>query len=886
MGVACDRSVRRWWMAHVAVYFGGEEFCVTSKKAAAASIAVVVSLGLVGAVAAQSAAGGVGLTHSESVHAGVVHADCAHPTPLQLATLRGNVAEIRKLLLEGADVAATDALGETALHSAARRFRVEAAAALIEAGAPLEARNGDGMTPLTLLASMGPSEVPEVDDAKARLAALLIDAGALVNAPDTAGATAFGYAIAREHPGLTALLRDQGGVQGSFDPAERHGEVERAPSGYPTNAQIGTTLLTMQNTYPAIAERVSLGTSVQGRDLWAIHISDNVGVDEDEPEVSYISTMHGDEVVGLEMTLMLADWLTSNYGSVQRATDMVDELDIWLVPTMNPDGYELIQRYNANGVDLNRNFPDWYDDPVNTPAGRAKEVGLIMTWRSARSFTLSANLHGGALLANYPFDNNPAGASVYSACPDDDLFIDISLEYSEDNAPMYASPTFPQGITNGADWYAVSGGMQDWNYFWLGCNEITIELGNTKTPSHSTIPTYWSQNQESMISYLERAWDGVRGIVTDSTNGNPVFATITVTGRDHAVFTDPDVGDYHRMLLDGTYEVTFEADGYETLVAPSVVVSNAAKAATRLDVQMDPTGSVSAAEVVFPNGGEALPSGLEQILQWSGSATASYQVQATTNYNDTTLVLDGFESGAIGPEYTSGGSASWGVTTSPVYTGTYAAASGGIGNNQITWMERTVNGPGSVDFWYMVSSEAGYDYFTFLIDGQPIASGSGTVAWTEVFETLSTGPHTLRWEYAKDASAVGGSDKAWIDAIKLNIDNTMWSDVVADTGVGVTSYPWTPSTETSAGKIRVRKLLAGGILGPWDESDAVFAVVPPAACVGDINNDLSTDVFDFAILAGNFGQSVPIGTGGDLDDDGDVDVFDFGIFAGDFGCMP
>lgn len=861
---------------------------MTSRKTASSSVILAVSLLVAGAaLAGAPGASGEAPTRGEVLQADVIAQDCGRPTRLNLAALRGNATEIHKLLIGGANVTATDAMGNTPLHSAARRFRIKATEALIAAGAPLEARNQNGMTPLTLLASMGPGEVPEVDEAKARVAALLIDAGANVNATDASGATPLGYALARQNTRLAALLRQHAAVQGTFDPAQHHASERTAP-GYPTPTDIETTLANVAATYPSIAEKVLLGNSVQGRAISAIHISDNLGVEEDEPEVSYISTMHGDEPVGTIMCLNLIDWLTSNYGSDSRATNMVDNMDIWIVPLMNPDGYYNNTRYNANGYDLNRSFPDQYDDPVNTPTGRPQEVQVIMNWRFAHSFVLSANFHTGALVVNYPWDSNPTGTSgIYSACPDDDLFIDLSLEYSEDNGPMYASATFPQGITNGTDWYVAFGGMQDWNYVYLGDNEVTIELSDgTKAPNYALMPTFWAQNQESMISYLERALTGLRGIVTDSTTGDPVYATITVTGRDHDVYTDPDVGDYHRLLLAGTYEVTFTADGYETLVAPNVVIPPGQGPATRLDVQMDPSGSVAAAEVVFPNGGESLPAGVQQILQWNGSSTASYQVQATLNYNDTATVLDGFESGAIGPDYTSGGDVPWTITTSPVFDGTYAAASGNISDGQTSWLERSANGPGYIDFWYRVSSESGYDFFRFLIDGQEVTSNSGSTTWIEVYQTFDAGPHTLRWEYSKDGSVSAGSDTAWIDALKLVTDNTTWTDVVADTGVGVLSYPWTPSTETDSAKVRVRKLLTGGILGPWDESDAVFAVVPPTTCVGDINGDLVTDVYDFGILAAHFGSNVPMGTNGDLNGDALVNVFDFGIFAGDFGCAP
>ena len=317
-----------------------------------------------------------------------------------------------------------------------------------------------------------------------------------------------------------------------------------ASADYRTYAEIGTFLQGVAADHPDITRLHDLGLSEEGRHLWALQITDNPDVEEDEPEFRYISTMHGDEWVGNEMCLYFIDYLTDNYGTDPDITCYVDEIDIWIVPLMNPDGYVRTQRYNVNGIDLNRSFPDPYSSPENTPDGRAAETGVIMNWTFASSFSLSANMHTGSLVVNYPFDNNPSGSNVYTACPDDDLFIYVSEEYSRHNSPMWNSSTFYHGITNGADWYTMDGGMQDWNYRYMGSNEVTLELSNTKIPSASLIPTYWNQNRDSMTAYMATCLIGVRGIVTDAVTGAPIAATVTVTDRDHEIYTDPDVGDY------------------------------------------------------------------------------------------------------------------------------------------------------------------------------------------------------------------------------------------------------------------------------------------------------------------------------------------------------
>jgi carboxypeptidase D len=198
--------------------------------------------------------------------------------------------------------------------------------------------------------------------------------------------------------------------------------------------------------YPDITSLESIGQSVQGRELWVMEISDNPSVNEIEPEFKYIANMHGDETVGRELSLYLIEWLVEGYGSDPRATDIINNTDVFIMPTMNPDGFESGSRYNANGTDLNRDFPDQFSDPNNTTIGREPETRAVMDWTWDHHFVLSANMHTGALVANYPYDGPNSG--VYSACPDDDLFIHISLAYA-DAHPNMESGGFSDGVKSG-----------------------------------------------------------------------------------------------------------------------------------------------------------------------------------------------------------------------------------------------------------------------------------------------------------------------------------------------------------------------------------------------------------------------------------------------------
>jgi subtilisin-like proprotein convertase family protein len=361
----------------------------------------------------------------------------------------------------------------------------------------------------------------------------------------------------------------------------RAGAVEIPPTSYHTYETLTTDLHTIALANPDLVRVMSIGQSVQGRELWMVKVTDNPDMDEDEAEVSYIAAMHGDEVVGKELVISLIQYLTENYGVDPRVTDLVDDTEIWIMPSMNPDGTAMGTRNNANGVNLNRDFPDQHTDPVNTPDGRQPETQAVMLWGFDTSTNLSANMHGGALVANYPWDSNASGQSVYSPSPDDSVFVSVSRTYADNGHPSYDN-----GICNGADWYMIRGGMQDWNYVWRGNKEITLELGDVKWPSASTLPGYWYDNLESMLAYFERVHEGLRGFVTDQESGAPLAATIVVFGNEYASYSDPDLGDYHRVLGPGNYTLEISATGYSTRVLEDVVVTPGP--AARYDVALEP----------------------------------------------------------------------------------------------------------------------------------------------------------------------------------------------------------------------------------------------------------------------------------------------------------
>ncbi|MDQ1351074.1 MAG: vibriolysin, partial [Acidobacteriota bacterium] len=122
-----------------------------------------------------------------------------------------------------------------------------------------------------------------------------------------------------------------------------------------------------------------------------------------------------------------------------------------------------------------------------------------------------------------------------------------------------------------------------------------------------------------------------------------------------------------------------------------------------------------------------------------------------------------------GMTFTKSGNANWYKVTDVSYNGGDSARSGAIGHSQSCSIETTVTvtEAKNVKFWWQVSSESGYDYLRFYIDGVQKNQISGSTTWAQVSNAMATGTHTLKWTYSKDASVVSGSDCGWVDKLEI-----------------------------------------------------------------------------------------------------------------------
>ncbi|XP_055012395.1 carboxypeptidase Z-like [Boleophthalmus pectinirostris] len=379
---------------------------------------------------------------------------------------------------------------------------------------------------------------------------------------------------------------------------------------YHSYTQMTTILKRTEERCPHIAKTYSIGQSIEGRDLLVIEFSNNPGQHELlEPEMKYVGNMHGDEAVGRQLLIYLAQYLCSEYlQGNERIQALVNSTRIHILPSLNPDGYEAaaagqqdsdneglshIGRNNAQNIDLNRNFPDltsiayrrrrnkkYRSDHIPIPDfywfGKvAPETYAVMKWIRSIPFVLSANFHSGDLVVSYPYDlsKHPLEHNMFSPTPDDKIFKFISKIYatshesmSNENAQCGSSRSGSKsGTINGAQWSSFAGGMQDFNYLHTNCFEVTVSLGCDKFPPQEELFNSWHENSEALLAFIEAAHRGIKGVVTDD-EGNPIKgARISVRGIRHDI-TTAENGDYWRLLTPGIHIVSAYAPGFSRAV--------------------------------------------------------------------------------------------------------------------------------------------------------------------------------------------------------------------------------------------------------------------------------------------------------------------------------
>ncbi len=309
-----------------------------------------------------------------------------------------------------------------------------------------------------------------------------------------------------------------------------------ADSNYHDYAETAAELQQAASDHPAILSLFSLGLSYEGRTLWAVKISDNVSVDEDEPEVLFTHHQHAREHITIEMALYTLAMLTDEYGVDPRITGIVDSREIWLVFDVNPDGGEFDiatgsyaswrknRQPNAGspyiGTDLNRNWGyNW------GCCGGSSGTPSSDTYRGAAPFSapetdvvrdfVDSRVIGGMQQIKAHIDFHSYGELVM--WPYGYTYTDVPADMTQDDHDTFVTMGQAMAATNGytpqqaSELYISDGGIRDWMYGAHRVFSFTFEMYPVTSgqggfyPPDEVIPAQTARNREAILYLFEKA---------------------------------------------------------------------------------------------------------------------------------------------------------------------------------------------------------------------------------------------------------------------------------------------------------------------------------------------------------------------------------------------
>ena len=431
--------------------------------------------------------------------------------------------------------------------------------------------------------------------------------------------------LARETPGAPVLLERPGPfVDLALTQEERRRLRDRGyrcedlpdeaadssanPTEY-TFARMVAELQALEASYPSLARITENPNATHdGRTIWEIKLSDNVGLEEDEPTIFFVGVHHGGEMIGCDVLMF---WLTdtlANYGTDPVKTGWVDDHEIRVIVIGNPDGWMNNETGRTNGwrknnrdnnssghfepasdgVDINRNFDfNWLlngsgnpgssiyrgPSPASEPENQVCQSLLLANKPIA---TVSWHMSGEVIIIPW----NWAGQRT----PDSPAYLRFAQQIGAAIPKQNGTGTyFAYEEVN------VGGYLDDWIYALTGGFCMTVEV--SWSPSLVPITTVISNNQGAFPVVFRRvAGPQLTGHVTDSVSGSPLSAKVEILEINTSELpdrtSDAAFGRYRWLTVPGTYTLRFSKAGYHTLTTANVLVQEGEP--TVVDAQLVP----------------------------------------------------------------------------------------------------------------------------------------------------------------------------------------------------------------------------------------------------------------------------------------------------------
>jgi hypothetical protein len=389
------------------------------------------------------------------------------------------------------------------------------------------------------------------------------------------------------------------------------------PAIYPPLEEIYHEIIKLQLRFPELIHVETIGkTTALQLPLRAVKVSDNAVNREDEPRILFMGVHHAREPIGANICLEMITSLCTGYETDSRIRRWLDELEIWFVPVVNPDGYKYIHdndlgfpwwRKNlrdndgdgvfnplVDGVDLNRNYDfNWADGGDGHPGSwfyRGKksfsenEASAIKRLAIRENFVIGISYHSYGEAVLYPWGN-------FAEPPDRDLILDIAQNLSLRIRRASGHGTYTILPLNGA-----VGQSSIWMYGFLGTIDFIVEVGTQYYPDAARVPAILAAHLNGACYLFDRILStGVHGRVYEFYTKRPLLAEVEVVeyAAEHVKprRTDTVFGRFHRLLLAGNYTIEIRSAGYQTKRINEVAVADGES--VELDIGLFPERDVS-----------------------------------------------------------------------------------------------------------------------------------------------------------------------------------------------------------------------------------------------------------------------------------------------------
>lgn len=449
-------------------------------------------------------------------------------------------------------------------------------------------------------------------------------------------------------------------VNSSAQMAANLGNVDDI-NGYRTYQEALDELEQIAADYPEICQLIDIGDS-RGKeyfnegygnygsyqhDIWALKVSDNVSVNEDEPDVYYFGAHHAREPLSTEVVFYVLNHILDNYGTDPEITENVNQTEIWFIPIVNPDGHEVVLNQintdwrknirdndgngsftngswlHPDGVDPNRNYGwNWGTSGTSTDPGdltycgpepfSEPELRAVRDLMIEQNFVAGISYHTYSELVLWPY-----GYSSSASAPDIDALANLGTMMGNAIPGLYGGHYTPQVAW---ELYPCSGVTDDYAYGQHGIFSYTVELGTEFIPPANDVYQITEDNLEAALILLNRInYSTLTGHITNATTGNPVVAEIFIEEIDNnGAWREPytsneEFGTYYRMLLDGNYTLTITSFGYISQTFNNVVITDEEQ--TILDVQLEPSQIISVSGTITDiDSGEPIPNATIEVL--------------------------------------------------------------------------------------------------------------------------------------------------------------------------------------------------------------------------------------------------------------------------------